>query len=1266
MSSTANVLTSLGAGPFVYTEMMVGDSAIGVLTGKRTKPRIVTAGLRGYYLGLHDEKWSSQVIVPSSTATYYVQIVPICHDLTDTNGDYLKGTPTVENATKGTAFYFLPFPDGYYCTGYEVWAGTTSGTLYYQGELKGRFNNIFTLGVTWPVGSTGDALSAQTIGPPAFAHANEIFQLEGTSNARLFLGGGKKYDDGFAYVPKTSSTAVLTGGTGHSVLATLQAVTCGSFRSKVKRLDSNGNYLDSYVDFQGINLSSASDLAGVASLLQTEWQTYQYPRLICGVPTTTTVATWAAITDGSFDIWASGKLYHVTSMDFSGDSSMSDIATTIQTAMRTAGLGRAIVTYDTTNTKFIIKPMGEAIVTNLIENGTFDTDTLWDKVGGVTISGGHATFPVSAATRSLTQEQTTAYLSGSKWTLTYDISNIGGTNYGFVYAEYKNASAAWIIITNQQISSAGSKTLSIDASSIPYGYESRIRFASSGVSTFGYDLDNVVCAETDPGSKYCSYLYRHSLGTGTDISAMLAGREDSSGVLLNEYSHASNSDTITYDTDHFTITKATSITTASGTNMVATLGSRTLTSAGSSFDSTMIGSLVIVGTDAVAYRIIAVPSATKLTVEPAYAENTGTSLTYKIVADYAQWQIGWLEDCLANDAASTNLAALLDMKSTSTTATYTHGKTANRSLIGQSTAWGEWCEGMKLFVSSEGSSYIVSRYLSADHLYLDSEYDGDALLGYQSYRLQPYSQQIYPSQLGNPFYFSTTDIVQLPTEDSDEITAIGYSNGIIAIYMDHHTWGIDGVDTSTARMIDQTQGCPYVKCVVKMRDRSAIYTGEDFCMMTGNDVQSIDPEKRVKHLIDRENLYADSEPFGVYYHDENTDLVMWWLSIDSSYVPNVALCYEPSSGNWWVYNYKGNTCATVVRDNDKNMYLLSSLPADVGLSIPSFSLTHGEDYKCDGATSESGYDRQGLIGSVGTSTSSAGKLTCAACGALANFTAVTSGYFTLDVDDSTYLVGPINTSACASLAAVAAVIQTAIRAKTGATETCTYDTDHFVITSSTTTDRSVVGYLRSGYNAYTDTDISGKGYMNGREGQGTKTYPVSTLVLNLTDLDGNAAVLYTSNDGEKGVYVFLCDSNYDNGEYARISTNSATQITVTPVPTTTPAAGWHWYIGGIVPSWMKWFDFGSPHHKNKLGGIAITTPQTESSTGNYLTVLGMQDLSSTVRTHKSQQIGSGQDTTNTIKLSDKPATQNGIKIIRPSSDYSLEIDDITVIHAPIV
>jgi microcystin-dependent protein len=118
--------------------------------------------------------------------------------------------------------------------------------------------------------------------------------------------------------------------------------------------------------------------------------------------------------------------------------------------------------------------------------------------------------------------------------------------------------------------------------------------------------------------------------------------------------------------------------------------------------------------------------------------------------------------------------------------------------------------------------------------------------------------------------------------------------------------------------------------------------------------------------------------------------------------------------------------------------------------------------------------------------------------------AVTDGSFGITIDEVAYNVDAINFTGVASMANVATVIQTALRAKTGQTETVTWSTDHFIITSSNTSHFSAITVLRTSTGTV-GTDISGAGasdWMDCDTGNG--------VVTNYVSADENKLPVYNS------------------------------------------------------------------------------------------------------------------------------------------------------------
>lgn len=103
-----------------------------------------------------------------------------------------------------------------------------------------------------------------------------------------------------------------------------------------------------------------------------------------------------------------------------------------------------------------------------------------------------------------------------------------------------------------------------------------------------------------------------------------------------------------------------------------------------------------------------------------------------------------------------------------------------------------------------------------------------------------------------------------------------------------------------------------------------------------------------------------------------------------------------------------------------------------------------------------------------------------------------------------------------------------------------------------------------------------------------------------------------------------------------------------------------------MPVYEKWFDFGSPQHKKKQYGTAVSVENVTGTDGNRMGLHGKQNLSSTIRTRKIQALGGTNDTVNTLKLADRAATQHGIRINRPNAVHDFKMTDIVISHAPIV
>jgi len=1052
MSTTENVLTELGTEPPVYREM---GNQLGILVNGRSRPRIIGPSLRGYFLGLHDRLWSAHKARHSGATTYYVRIVPICDFMTDPSADPLAGTPTTENTTKGVTFSFDPFPDGYACTGYEVWAGTVSGTLYKQGELTGRFNTTFVVNSTWTYVSSGSSLSAQVIGPPQFVNCMEVYQTEGAADSKLFLGGGIKYQEGYAKVASSTSAAILTGGTAaESTSATWAAISGGTFRMRLGWSEGSIDY-EEWFDFL-VDFSGDASMADVAASIQTEVRAAKAPKLFGGTDVDVGITTWQAVTDGATDIYVDAAVVNIVGCDFSGDANMTDVAATIQAAWRTA-------------------------------------------------SGG------------------------------------------------------------------STETVSWDATAV------RLVFAAN------------IAAPT--AASLLGYLETPAAGTGTDISSMCAGRESTFTAVLNRRGKAASTETVAWSSDHFVITNA------------------------SSGD---------------------------------------------------QYSLSFLEASKKEDGTDISSSTYADARVTSNLCTYQPGRTAKRTVEGVGVEWGGWVAGMKFRVGGESKEYLVTDYRDGeDHLLLDSDYQGAGLFGYASYKLLPFDQLFYQSALGNPFKFSVTDQIELPTAFSDGIKALWRMGRNIVAFMRKNIWIFDGVNITAPRLLSSRYGTVNSHTVISHGNGLLFFTGEEIMELAGGRVIPRDPENRVKDLLSRISEQVQY-PHARLLHTQQSELAYFFVGIDSSRKTNVAIVFEPESGNYTLHHYKDANASAIVRDASGKEYLITGSTYDEANSAPAFTFLHGNEYYNDGATVDSTKDIQGTIASVGTQTATAGFLTCGTAGnAIGAWQALTEAYMAVTVDKVDHNVGPMDFSGDADFDAVAATVQVAVRAATGGSETCVWDTDHFILTSGTTTNISDFDYLRPYYPSSDASNISGKDFMNGEEGFSARTLSVNKVVLNVLDMDGNALTLNETADKEKGIWVAICDTNGESLQYALVVDNDTTSITVTPDFSTTPSAGWFFFLGAIVPSYTKWIDAGSPQHKHHIDSVAMTVKPDQGTEGNRMFLHSMRELNTTVMASDYQPLGSNQDAVNMFRPKDKPVTQYGMKLFRPGCKHDLKVEDIVVTHHPI-
>jgi len=88
-----------------------------------------------------------------------------------------------------------------------------------------------------------------------------------------------------------------------------------------------------------------------------------------GTSATSVVATWNAVTDGEFAITIDGTSYDITGLDFSTASDMAGVASIIQAAIRTA-TGNSFETCVWSTNKFVITCRSAITVTSAVSGGS--------------------------------------------------------------------------------------------------------------------------------------------------------------------------------------------------------------------------------------------------------------------------------------------------------------------------------------------------------------------------------------------------------------------------------------------------------------------------------------------------------------------------------------------------------------------------------------------------------------------------------------------------------------------------------------------------------------------------------------------------------------------------------------------------------------------------------------------------------------------------------------------------------------------------------
>lgn len=1502
MAIITGVLTGLGPGPHTWKEIGQGQNAIGVLVGPRTHPRCVIPGFKGYDLGLFSQEWARKPCVNSGVPTYYARVEPIYAKMVDVNGDPLKGPPNLETPGQGTTFSFDPFPDGYPCTGYRVYAGTTAGLLYYQGELIGKDQTTFIVGTTWTYNGGPDGLlDALVAGPPPSATLAEVYQEEGAVESRLFLGGGKLYKDGYAYVEPSGAPPILICGLSTpSDFADSYwgSLTNGSFRMRIDGL---------VWDFTGINTSAATSIGEVAQIIQAKIRAAQAGYLSAGPLVKESeyelLATLQEIADGRFDITLAGILKGIGDVNFAANLwagtsspvvSMAEAAKVVQTSLQRAGCP-ILVSWDTVRKAMFLEydsgyavpellretnfatDFGEGSPWNAesddwilapsavppeaqfnsgpgesIRNGGFATTDNWtfnptpsthwsidtinqravcnsgtinecsdpgmtgagiwvnyDSLSNWTFAGGKLVYSHTTSSTSDGIGMATGHTAGTYFSGWIKVTACAGTlriYMGASPATYETSFNAkeitepgtywfdgtsggdgvYIVFVCIGDPPSGSPYIEIDECCITTGANSNnqailqsgmsldvaglwdvsflvnggaglltgewvkallvsrnldgtvkesihgelhgsadggtysctfdvgtggkftevwIRGICIGTTGLNFYIDNVSCVMNTPDDStalrqfigFCggqtlavAFNLTNALGTeGVDVRVVDADGNvgDSSGSQLGTGAKSFDL-TIPLDGNHYDTIEFRNV--HGGGGSAYELNTPTVkVKAAAVFPISYLedpGSAI--GTS------IAEILLCQATSDGVYLANQSKLATFEVVTWVDQhfeiksanegdlYSLGFLETARFNVGTDISGAGYLDGREEDGRAAYTYGRYKGRLLTGLGTEFGQWCVGMLFRASVDSEGVLVAQFVDETHLVLDEEYGGDALLGYRNYVLKPFDVQLHPSLRGNPFGFDPNEIIPLPTSDSDGMTALRKVGTNIAIFMQHHIWLIDGVDLATPRLLSDVYGSPNQENVVAFGQGLAVFTGEDFIVVSAGRVQTLDPDNRVKDLISRIEDNGLSSHGRLVETDRGT-VIKWFVKLDGSDTHNKAIVFDPRTSDFWTENvYPDALCSGVIRDeNDEPILYTSSRTdpfyeefKDPDALFRSRLFRHGREYKNDGAPS--GMTAQGLISAV-----SAGSFygyftnggTAEADTALWN--TLTNASFGIFVNGKRYYCGPVDFSSAADINAVATLIKNAINAtdvpsdvgSTVKVATWGVDVQYFQFGFDVGATHVVIGPFFPYFYDNDSTDISGPDWMNCRT---MYPGPLSLRVtgLTLTKFDGSTITDPSAQADVQGLYIYVCDPNGRNGQYHQVVGWNTTfhRAHIPPETVVSVQAGWRWYLGVINPRWKKWFDWNSPAHKQKTHALSVTVDPNQPALGNTLFVHQYQDLVDTIRRTNLVQIGQGYDTVHRVDLRDKPATQHGIEVMRPSSEYDLAIEDMTITHRPVV
>jgi hypothetical protein len=144
-----------------------------------------------------------------------------------------------------------------------------------------------------------------------------------------------------------------------------------------------------------------------------------------------------------------------------------------------------------------------------------------------------------------------------------------------------------------------------------------------------------------------------------------------------------------------------------------------------------------------------------------------------------------------------------------------------------------------------------------------------------------------------------------------------------------------------------------------------------------------------------------------------------------------------------------------------------------------------------------------------------------------------------------------------------------------------------------------------------------------------------------TTLTDSTATFNTTNDGLKGLWVYL---DNENGEYRQITSNTGTQITVTSAWTTNPMTADHYYIAYIIPH-VKTKQYSLDKAPKRTSQSDLWIVHNKAASTQNLDVYGYQDKATAAINATNAK---------TIDLSQKFADKLGFNMNSPWVQWELK------------